>query len=292
MSIVDAEILSPEQLELFMSDVQVREQRRQARLAKIPLPQEPLRGKKRAWAFPSTPPPPGVVPTEAVHQLGHLLKRRLPLVDEITKYYGIRPTPDNVAVYIEGANANNKTLERAETAEEKQKAKQGMQRQTQHVADLVFRNFRVGYQLAREYGAGVLHVMQANETGQEEYDESAAFLAAGAIEDFGYCLGVSPDVTSRMSGSYQGDIARNIEWIGAYAVDDPSILRDQGPVLELVGSEAAKRKDFWLARVNAFRAMPGELDRDRRTPAERQCDMEITALVASFAIMGADGNTI
>ncbi len=277
------ESLPYEEQQLFIMNADARDLRRQSILGRLLVPQLPIRGKQRSWeTYGQIESKPEIIPSKAVSQLNKILKNEQPLMDEITGQYRINPNPDEISNYIMAANRNNKTVGR--TTEEKEAVRLSKQRQSQHVADLVFRNFRLSYQTARLYDAAVVHVQDANKF-KRPYNPTAALWAAGAIEDFGYCLSKRLDITNRMSPTYS-DIAQNLQNIGAYAANEPTILSDQDEVLGVVELEMSKRMNYWRPRISAFKAMPGEFNRDRRNSDEQEVDTDIRALIADFAIIG------
>ena len=267
-----AEALPPEELQLFIVSPDFRQKRAADKLARLPVPQPPIRGRRRLPGIGASPEvKPRPITEEAIVRLGKVLRHEDPLVDDITRYGRPKPDPKAIGRYVMGGNRRWK--QSPQNADERQAAL----RQTMNIADSFQRNTRVKLDAARIYRAALSSVQASAKEGLP-FNESAVNYASAAIEDFGVCLRGYPDIVKR-AGSGE-ELPGAIEHIGVYAYEHPEILYEYPTVMRLVQIEQAKRQAGWQ---DLFDASMVELG-DRSTQEDHQAEVYVDQLIVSFGV--------
>lgn len=283
----------PEEAAELLYRPDLRAARFAARLAELPTPKPPIRGRKiRELGFVETLEGEsiGVLHPNSVRALGRRLSGKQPLFDKFTRHYRVYPpTEESFNYYFEGAIRRNKKW--SEDPTEQAAILADRKRQPRDVEDNLQRTVFVDRAIARQRRSAIAHIQRCVQTNQP-VDPSAVIVAANAVEDFGFCL-MDKENLPKLEGfrffpgqpNSGGDelggvmIGAHIAFMGQQASNNPEVLVQNPELLRLVRVEQKQRQDYWGAIYEASVPILG----DRLTDHERAIDAAVDADVALWA---------
>lgn len=250
------ELLSPEDMERFMTDKEYRAQRRQERLAKLAPPAggTAIRGYRRDLPFEEgrVPKPQDINPL-LVKRLSEALGRVSPLTDLVTQGYDILPNAKSALDYGMGRYKDRmeKIHKLVTDPADIPAFEQGAVRGLEYARDNLQMNLWLMTNIATWRLMYITEAQRQIAEG-ETIDPSVLRYVGDAITDVGYCLGKKHNMGVAVRAT-EGDaglarsLATEILNIGMYAADGhPEVLVANPEIVEMTRQEQEKRQDYWV----------------------------------------------
>lgn len=192
-----------------------------------------------------------------VKALDRKLGKNRPVFDRFTRHYRIYPpSKDKINTFIFGAQNKNKQW--SSDHEEQRRIIADRKRQPKDIEDNMQRTVFRDLLIAKWRKASIGSVLHGIESGKT-FDSEAQMAASDAMIDFGYCLMESRNQflidkfkffplqpSNRGVGEVTGPlIGAHIAFIGKQSEVEPSLLRLNPALLELVAGEQEHRINYW-----------------------------------------------